>query len=245
MIISKTPLRVSFVGGGSDLPQHYRRFGGSVVSCGIDKYVFIAVNPRFDPGIRLSYSKTEEVTTVADLTHPLVRAALNKLGLSSGLEITSVADVPARGSGLGSSSSFTVGLLHALYAYKGQYISKPTLGAEACQIEIDICGEPIGKQDQYAAAMGGLNEIRFNPDESVDVEPIPTPPGFIGAFEKSLMMFYTGITRSASSISSPSNRNHGAKSGQVALGATNRRIGDSVSPCLAFRRPGDRRRNPA
>jgi D-glycero-alpha-D-manno-heptose-7-phosphate kinase len=200
MIISRTPMRVSFVGGGSDLPAHYRRHGGAVISCGIDKFVFITVNPRFDPGVRVSYSRTEDVASADAIEHPLVRAALLKLGIDSGLENTSVADVPAKGSGLGSSSAFTVGLLHALYAYKGIYRSRSDLGAEACSIEIDICGEPIGKQDQYAAAVGGLNEIRFNPDDSVFVEPIVTPRGFLETFESSLMMFYTGVTRSASAI---------------------------------------------
>lgn len=200
MIISRTPMRVSFVGGGSDLPIHYRRHGGAVISCGIDKFVFITVNPRFDPGVRVSYSRTEDVPSADAIEHPLVRAAMLKLGVKTGLEITSVADVPAKGSGLGSSSAFTVGLLHALYAYKGIYRSRSDLGAEACNIEIDICGEPIGKQDQYAAAVGGLNEIRFNPDDTVFVEPIITPRGFLEIFESSLMIFYTGVTRSASAI---------------------------------------------
>jgi D-glycero-alpha-D-manno-heptose-7-phosphate kinase len=200
MIISRTPMRISFVGGGSDLPTHYRRHGGAVVSCGIDKFVFITVNARFDPGVRVSYSRTEDVLSAHAIEHPLVRAAMLELGIESGIEITSVADVPAKGSGLGSSSAFTVGLLHALYAYKGIYRSRPDLGAEACKIEIDICREPIGKQDQYAAAVGGLNEIRFNPDDSVSIEPIITPNGFLKRFESSLMMFYTGITRSASAI---------------------------------------------
>jgi D-glycero-alpha-D-manno-heptose-7-phosphate kinase len=200
MIISRTPLRVSFVGGGSDLPSHYKRHGGAVVSCGIDKFVFITVNSRFDPGVRVSYSRTEDVANAHAIEHPLVRAAMLKLGIETGVEITSVADVPAKGSGLGSSSAFTVGLLHALYAYKGIYRSRTDLGAEACNIEIDICAEPIGKQDQYAAAVGGLNELRFSPNGTVSVEPIITPHGFLEQFESSLMMFYTGTTRSASAI---------------------------------------------
>src|SRR3954453_24210705 len=151
MIISQTPLRVSFVGGGSDLPAFYRQYGGAVVSTAIDKYVYVTVNSKFDNWIRVSYSKTEEVENVAEIDHKIVRASLQKLRIDGGIEITSIADIPSRGTGLGSSSSFTVGLLHALYAYKGRYISSNDLGKESCEVEIDICGEKIGKQDQYAA----------------------------------------------------------------------------------------------
>jgi D-glycero-alpha-D-manno-heptose-7-phosphate kinase len=193
-------MRVSFVGGGSDLPFHYRRHGGAVISCGINKYVFITVNPRFDPGLRVSYSRTEDVADAHAIEHPLVRAALLKLGIETGVEITSLADVPAKGSGLGSSSAFTVGLLHALYAHQGIYRSRTDLSEEACHVEIDICGEPIGKQDQYGTAVGGLNEIRFNADETVSIEPIIMPHQFIDEFQASLMLFYTGTTRSASTL---------------------------------------------
>jgi D-glycero-alpha-D-manno-heptose-7-phosphate kinase len=236
MIISRTPLRVSFVGGGSDLAAHYRRHGGAVVSCAIDKFVFITVNARFDPGVRVSYSRTEDVANAAAIEHPLVRAAMLKLGIESGVEITSVADVPAKGSGLGSSSSFTVGLLHALYAYQGIYRSRADLGADACHIEIDICREPIGKQDQYAAACGGLNEIRFNPDDTVDVEPIITPHGFLDRFQASMMMFYTGITRSASAILEQQTRVLATDADKSAL---MRRMTDMVAPFRTALQAGD------
>lgn len=200
MILTKTPMRLSFIGGGSDLPVYYRAHGGAVVSSSIDKYVYICVNKRFDDSVRVSYSRTEEVAAATDVAHPLVRAALAKTGIAGGVEITSIADIPSRGSGLGSSSAFTVGVLHALHAYRGEYRSKAQLADEACDVEINMCGEPIGKQDQYGAAIGGLNFIRFNPDDSVDVEPIVTPGSTLVALERSLLMFYTGLTRSASDI---------------------------------------------
>ena len=200
MIISRTPLRMSFVGGGSDLPAFYRRFGGAVVSTAIDKYVYITVNPKFDHHIRISYSRTEEVDRVARIKHPLVRESLKRLGIDGGIEISSIADIPSRGSGLGSSSSFTVGLLHALHAYAERYASAEQLAREACEIEIDRCGEPIGKQDQYAAAFGGLNFIQFHPDDSVSVEPILCRRATLWRLQENIVVFYTGITRSASRI---------------------------------------------
>lgn len=200
MIISRTPLRISFVGGGSDLPVHYRRHGGAVLSAAIARYVYITVNRRFDHSMRVSYSITEEVDHVKQIQHKLVRTAMEKLGLESGLEITSIAEIPSRGTGLGSSSAFTAGLLLALHAYQGAYRSREQLGAEACEVEIDLCGEPIGKQDQYASAVGGVNLLRFNPDDTVTVEPTIFRPGFAEKFEKSLLLFYTGVSRSASDI---------------------------------------------
>ncbi|WP_232316561.1 GHMP family kinase ATP-binding protein [Candidatus Burkholderia verschuerenii] len=191
---------MSFVGGGSDIPSYYREHGGAVLSTSIDKFVYLTLNKRFDHSIRVSYSQTEEVDTVDQIQHRIVKAVLTKLGIEGGLEITSMADVPSRGSGLGSSSAFTVGLLHCAYTYKGIYKSKHDLAAEACQIEIDILQEPIGKQDQYGAAMGGVNFIRFNEDDTIDIEPVVSPHGVIQQVEDSLMMFYTGITRSASAI---------------------------------------------
>ena len=200
MIISRTPLRMSFVGGGSDLPVFCRKFGGAVVSTAIDQYVYITVNKKFDENIRVSYSKTEEARSVDRIKHPLVREAMKLAGLRGGVEITSVADIPARGSGLGSSSTFTVGLLHALHAHAGRHASAEQLAREACEIEIDRCGEPIGRQDQYAAAFGGLNFIRFNPDDSVVVEPIICQRETLRAVQEHILVFYTGITRSASAI---------------------------------------------
>ncbi|MCX6237757.1 MAG: GHMP kinase [Bacteroidia bacterium] len=200
MIISRTPLRMSFTGGGSDLPAFYQKYGGAVISSAIDKYVYVNVNKKFDNGIRISYSKTEEVKCVADIEHRLVRASLEYLGLKGGIEITTIADVPSKGTGLGSSSSFTVGLLHALNAYLGRYVSSEQLGSQSCHIEIDRCKEPIGKQDQYAAAYGGFNLIEFNPDNSVVVSPIICQRGTVTEIEHNLMVFYTGITRSASDL---------------------------------------------
>jgi D-glycero-alpha-D-manno-heptose-7-phosphate kinase len=148
----------------------------------------------------VSYTKTEEVNGVHEIEHKLVRTVLQKLNIDGGVEITSIADIPSRGSGLGSSSSFTVGLLHALHAYQGRYRSKQDLGREACEVEIDLCCEPIGKQDQFAAAVGGINLIRFNPDDSVDIEPVIVPHGVMQTVEGELLMFYTGIVRSASDV---------------------------------------------
>ena len=150
---------MSFVGGGSDLPVFYRKFGGAVVSTAINQFVYITVNKKFDEKIRVSYSKTEEAGAVDRIKHPLVREAMKLLKIDGGMEITSVADIPGRGSGLGSSSSFTVGLLHALHAYAERYASAEQLAREACEIEIERCGEPIGKQDQYAAAFGGFGVV--------------------------------------------------------------------------------------
>ena len=200
MIVSKTPFRMSFVGGGSDLPAFYREETGAVVSTAIDKYMYIAVNRKFDQKIRISYSRTEEVETPQQIEHPLVRHALNVAGIDGGIEITSMADIPSKGTGLGSSSAYTVGLLNALFAYRNEYASKDTLARLACEIEIDRCGEPIGKQDQYAAAHGGLNLIRFHPDDSVSVDPIICAPHVLAQLEASTLVFYTGRARSAAEI---------------------------------------------
>ncbi len=200
MILSKTPFRMSFVGGGSDMPSFYREEQGAVLSTSIDKYMYIALNGKFDGNIRLSYSRTEEVKSVIELEHPLVREALSLVGINGGVEIASMADIPSEGSGLGSSSSYTVGLLNALYAYQKQYVTKEKLALEACDIEINRCGEPIGKQDQYAAAIGGLNLIKFNPDDSVSVDPIICKPEIIEKIEDSTLVLFTGRTRSASKV---------------------------------------------
>ncbi len=200
MIISRTPLRMSFVGGGSDLPAFYRKQCGAVISTALNKYVYVTVNKKFDNGIRIAYSKNEEVANVNEIEHRLVRAVMQELRLYGGIEITTIADIPSSGSGLGSSSSFTVGLLNVLKAYKGLYISNEQLAADSCKIEIDICGEPIGKQDQYAAAYGGFNLIEFYPDEKVVVSPLICNPRTIKEIEKRTLLFYTGITRSASKI---------------------------------------------
>src|SRR5882672_2717353 len=184
MIISRTPMRMSFVGGGSDLPSFYRSFGGAVVSTAIDKYMYITVNRKFDSGVRASYAKTEEVEHAHQIQHPLIRSVLTHLGIEGGVELASMADIPARGTGLGSSSAFTVGLLHALYAFQHRYVSSEDLARQSCHIEIDVCGEPIGKQDQYAAAYGGLNYIRFHADDTVSVDPIVCDPNTVRRLEE-------------------------------------------------------------
>ena len=200
MIVSKTPFRMSFVGGGTDLPAFYREDVGAVLSTTIDKYMYIAVNRKFDERIRIGYSRTEEVETPQQIEHPLVRHALEVVGIDGGIEITSMADIPSRGTGLGSSSSYTVGLLNALFAYQNKYAPKEVLARLACEIEIARCGEPIGKQDQYAASYGGLNLIRFHPDDSVSVEPVICEPAVLESVEASTLVFYTGRARSASAI---------------------------------------------
>jgi D-glycero-alpha-D-manno-heptose-7-phosphate kinase len=200
MIVSRTPMRMSFVGGGTDLPSFYRRFGGAVVSTAIDKYMYITVNRKFDSGVRASYAKTEEVEHGHQIQHPLIRSVLALLGIDGGVELASMADIPARGTGLGSSSSFTVGLLHALHAFQHRYVSAEDLARESCHIEIDVCGEPIGKQDQYAASYGGLNYIRFHPDDTVSVDPIVCDPDTVRRLEERILVFFTGRSRSASAL---------------------------------------------
>jgi D-glycero-alpha-D-manno-heptose-7-phosphate kinase len=215
VIISRTPLRISFLGGGSDLPCYYRRHGGAVLSATIDHAVYVTVSRKFDDAVRVSYSRTEEVAHASQIEHPLVRESLALLGIEGGIEVTSVADIPARGTGLGSSSSFTVGLLNALHAYCGRHATAERLARESCQIEIDRCGEPIGKQDQYAAAFGGLNFIRFHPDEAVEVQKVICSPTVSADLQARLLFFYTGITRSASALlqqQSAEIANNGAKS---------------------------------
>lgn len=200
MIISRTPLRVSFFGGGSDLPAYYRRHGGAVLSTAIDKSVYVTVSKKFDDAVRVSYSRTEEVAHASQVEHPLVRESLAMLGIEGGVEITSIADIPAKGTGLGSSSSFTVGLLNALHAFGGRHSSATVLAEESCRIEIERCGEPIGKQDQYAAAFGGFNFIRFHPDETVEVKKAVCPRDALDELQSRLLFFYTGVTRSASAL---------------------------------------------
>jgi D-glycero-alpha-D-manno-heptose-7-phosphate kinase len=198
MIGTRTPFRVSFAGGGSDLKDFYSRHPGCVLSTAIDKYMFIFVHPFFDERIQVKYSRTELVNNIDEIKHPIVREALRKFGIN-GIDINSIADIPA-GTGLGSSGSFTVGLLQALYAYSGQNPAKEELAREACAIEIDILGEPIGKQDQYAAAYGGLNFITFHPDETVSVEPVIMSQDKYREFENNLLFFYVGGARPAREI---------------------------------------------
>ena len=200
MIITRTPFRISFVGGGTDFPEFYRVESGAVVSTAINKYMYVVINQRFTDAIRVSYyAKTEIVGNVDEIQHPIVREVLKLVGITKGIEIASIADVHA-GAGLGSSSSFTVGLLNALYAYKGILKSAEELAREACHIEINILGEPIGKQDQYIAAYGGFRYIQFNKDETVFTEPISWSQKNKGDLIQNLLLLYTGDVREASSI---------------------------------------------
>ncbi|MFW5469142.1 hypothetical protein ACOCJ4_03760 [Knoellia sp. CPCC 206435] len=200
MIITQTPLRVGLVGGGTDLPSYYRQHGGRVLNAAIDKYVYVVVKQRFDDDIYVNYSRKEIVSQVEDVEHDLVREAMHMAGVRGGVEITTLADIPSAGSGLGSSSSVTVGLLHALFAYQGRQVSAEELADRACTIEIDRCGKPIGKQDQYAAAYGGICDLRFGPGDSVAAEQIHLGHDELRHFQSQFMLLYTGITRTADTI---------------------------------------------
>ena len=200
MIISKTPFRVSFIGGGSDLKEYYKNNKyGSVISTSIQKYMYIVIHPYFQDKIRLKYSITEDVKSIDEIKHPIIRESIRKVNVNNGIEIASFADIPS-GTGLGSSSSFTVGLLNALYTHQGLSKSSNQLAEEACEIEIDILNEPIGKQDQYAASIGGFNHIKFHQDEKVEISPLDLSQSFIKTFESTIRLYFTGNNRSSSSI---------------------------------------------
>ena len=207
MIITQTPLRIGLVGGGTDLPGYYREHGGRVLNAALDKYVYVIVKQRFDDDIYVNYSRKEIVSRVDDLEHELVREAMQMTGVTSGVEITTLADIPSAGSGLGSSSAVTVGLLHALFAYRGRQVTAEELAERACTIEIERCGKPIGKQDQYIAAFGGIRDIRFGPGEEVVAEDLGLPAAGRRALQQQIMLFYTGITRSADPILAEQNAN--------------------------------------
>jgi D-glycero-alpha-D-manno-heptose-7-phosphate kinase len=218
MIITQTPLRIGLLGGGTDLPGYYREHGGRVLNCALDKYVYVIVKQRFDDDIYVNYSRKEIVSRVEDLEHELVREAMLMTGVTSGVEITTLADIPsAGGSGLGSSSAVTVGLLHALFAYQGRQVSAEELAERACVIEIERCGKPIGKQDQYIAAFGGIRDIRFGPGDEVVAEELGLPAADRRALQQQIMLFYTGITRSANTILAEQNANIDATRAQFDL----------------------------
>jgi len=200
VIISRTPLRISFVGGGTDLPDFADHHGGAVVSTAIDKWVHVVVAPRFEGDVRVSYSQTEIVERARDVQHELVREALRVTGLPHGLDVVTLADVPSRGTGLGSSSAVMVGLLAAMYAYQGVFRSPTQLAEEAAQTEIGVLAKPIGKQDHYAAALGGFNLMEFLPGGGVRTEPIITPPGTLETLHRSLLLFYTGRQRASADV---------------------------------------------
>lgn len=202
MLMSKTPLRVSFFGGGSDLPAYYQHQQGAVVSTTIDKYVYINVKKKFDDSIRVSYSKTETVDSVDDIKHDLVKAALTLLKIDRSIEITSISDLPSNGTGMGSSSAYLVGLLNALYHYKNTPITQRELAEISCKIELEMLNKPIGKQDQYIAAYGGFNRFKFNNStfNPVEVHPINCSFNTIRELESNMMLMYTNTTRAAESI---------------------------------------------
>ena len=193
-------MRISFVGGGTDLPAFYEQRGGAVVSTSIDKWIHVVVARRFEGDIRVSYSRTEIVPTASELEHELVREGLRVTGIPRGIEVVTLADLPS-GTGLGSSSTVMVGLLAALYAFQGVYRSPAALAEEAAQIEIDTLGKPIGRQDQYAAAVGGFNLVEFMPGTGgVRVEPIISPQGTLERVHRSMLLFYTGRQRATETI---------------------------------------------
>lgn len=196
MIITQTPMRIGLLGGGTDLPDYYQEHGGRVLSCAIDKYVYVIVKQSFDDDIYVNYSKKEIVSRVSDLEHELVREAMLLTGVSSRVEITTLADIPSVGSGLGSSSAVTVGLLNALFTYQGLSLSAVEIAELACAIEIERCGKPIGKQDQYVAALGGIRDIRFGPGDAIAARELRLPTAELRAFQQHIMLFYTGVTRS-------------------------------------------------
>lgn len=199
MIITRTPFRISFAGGGSDLPAFYRREQGAVLSTTIDKYMYLVIHPLFNGNnVLLKYSQTEMVSNLSDIVHPIFREALSMYNLT-GVDINSIADIPA-GTGMGSSSAFTVGLLNAIRAYLGKYTSADKLASLACHIELERVGSPIGKQDQYAAAYGGLNFITFNQDESVKVEKVIMSPKVRRQLDENLILVYIGGKHSANDI---------------------------------------------
>jgi len=201
VIITRTPLRISFAGGGTDLPSFYHEYGGgAVTSAAIDKYVHVLVNQKFDKSIRVAYSRTENVDRLEELQHGLVREAMRLAGVPDSLEIHTIADIPGEGTGLGSSSTLTVGLLNALYAYRGVLKDPAELAAEACSIEIERLGGTVGKQDQYIAAFGGIEYFDFHADDSVRASPIPLAAADRERLSDHLSLFYTGITRSAQGI---------------------------------------------
>ena len=231
MIITKTPLRVSFAGGGTDLKDYYSlNGGGKVFSTAIDKYVYVIIKERFDKKIRVGYTKTELVNNINEIQHDLVRECLRKTGVTEGVEIVTMADIPSEGSGLGSSSSITVGLLNAMYSHKGKNQSPEKLARDACEIEIDILGKPIGKQDQYIAAYGNMQEIMFHPEGRVSVKRVILEENVKLELNKRLMLYFSGITRNANNILSEQKRNIPQTMDQL---DKIRDMVDQIIPCLS------------
>ncbi|WP_102417693.1 galactokinase [Mycobacterium sp. 4858] len=199
MIITRTPMRITLGGGGTDLPSYYERFGGVVISAAIDKHIYISSNATFTPDYFLKYSALERVEQAADIEHPIVREALLAHGIEPSVEIVSMADIPS-GTGLGSSGAFTVGLLQAIYAMKRDHVGAAEVAEEACRIEIERLGRPVGKQDQYVAAFGGLKTYHFKPDGGVKVVPLQISEATFHDLQDHLLMFFTGYSRAADKV---------------------------------------------
>ena len=201
MVMTRAPLRITFVGGGTDLRFYYeKRDYGAVVSSAINKYIYVTVNRKFDSSIRISYSKTEIVGSVDRVEHPTIRESLRLLGIENGIEVVSISDIPSRGTGLGSSSTFLVALLHALHSYKGEFVSAEELAREAVKVEREILGEEGGKQDQYIAAYGGTNLMKFRNDGSVEIVNAISHESNLKRVEESLLLLYTNRERSSTEI---------------------------------------------
>jgi D-glycero-alpha-D-manno-heptose-7-phosphate kinase len=200
MVVSQTPLRLSFVGGGTDFASFYKVHKGQVISATIDKYIYVIVKKRFDDLIVLHYTENEIVENVADIKHDIIKAALQHVGIQKGIEIITLADITAKGSGLGSSSVLTVGLLNALYHFKGMQVSSEQIANEACIIEIDMLKKPIGKQDQYIAAYGGIKKIEFNADHSVTVSDLLLSDTDKNKLQASIILHNTSVMRKAESV---------------------------------------------
>ena len=200
MIIVQTPLRISFFGGGTDFPAFFTQEGGCVLSSAIDKYIFVTIKQRFDSKLRIGYTQTEMVNEVDQIHHELIRESLRITRIDRGVEITTMGDIPSEGSGLGSSSTVTVGALHAMYAYLGEIVPAERLAREACEIEIEKLKRPIGIQDQYIAAYGGLRFLEFLPNGQVTAEKIHLSADAQRALNNNFMLFFTGVSRNSSSI---------------------------------------------
>jgi D-glycero-alpha-D-manno-heptose-7-phosphate kinase len=207
VIIVQTPLRVSFFGGGTDFPDFYCTEGGAALTSAIDKYIFVTVKKRFDHLLRVGYTKTEMVESVDDVHHELIREALRKTGVMASVEVTTMGDIPSAGTGLGSSSTVTVGALHALYTLLGEIVPAERLAQEACDIELEILHKPIGVQDQYIVSYGGLRFLEFFPDGRISVEKVNLHPDYRRRLNGNLMLFFTGVTRSSDKILSEQKRN--------------------------------------
>jgi len=232
MIVTRTPMRIPLGGGGTDLPSYYTQYGGFLISAAIDKYIYITLNKRFEKSIRVSYSLTEIVDSVEELKHPIVREALKLLKIDSGIEITSIADVPSN-TGLGTSSAFSVGLLNALHTYKNEKVNAKDLAEEACYIEIELLKEPIGKQDQYLAAFGGVICLEIGRLGSVKVTPLNLSEDTLDQLESNILLLYTGIRRSASEVLGSQSKDASLNQDRVIQGMHQiKKIGLEIKECF-------------